>query len=315
MRDVFIKKLSEICETNPNIILLTGDLGFGVLNDFRERFPKQFLNVGIAEQNMTGLATGLGLAGKTTFTYSIGNFCTLRCLEQIRNDACYHESNVNIISVGGGFSYGSLGYSHHATEDLSIMRALPNLRVFSPGDLWETEKITEVVAASKGVNYLRIDKSWAEDNTSINDVFEVGKARILREGNDISIIATGGILKVALNAADQLKEEGIHVRVLSMHTIKPIDADAIIDCAVGTGGIVTLEEHTIIGGLGSAVGEVLLDQNTIPDSFARIGLKAGFSTIVGSQDYLRKRYGMDEDAVKAKIRVLLKLQDPLTITT
>jgi len=308
MRDVFIKRLSEICETNSDIILLTGDLGFGVLNDFRERFPKQFLNVGVAEQNMTGLATGLGLAGKTTFTYSIGNFCTLRCLEQIRNDACYHEANVNIISVGGGFSYGSLGYSHHATEDLSIMRALPNIRVFSPGDLWETEKITEILANSKGVNYLRIDKSWAEDNHSPGEILEVGKARVLREGKDMSIIATGGILKVAINLADQLKKEGIHVRVLSMHTIKPIDSEAIIACAKETGGIITLEEHTVIGGLGSAVGEVLLDQNVIPESFARIGLKTGFSTIVGSQDYLRKRYGMDESAVKAKIKELLKLE-------
>jgi len=308
MRDVFIKRLSEICETNSDIILLTGDLGFGVLNDFRERFPKQFLNVGVAEQNMTGLATGLGLAGKTTFTYSIGNFCTLRCLEQIRNDACYHEANVNIISVGGGFSYGSLGYSHHATEDLSIMRALPNIRVFSPGDLWETEKITEILANSKGVNYLRIDKSWAEDNHSPGEILEVGKARVLREGKDMSIIATGGILKVAINVADQLKKEGIHVRVLSMHTIKPIDSEAIIACAKETGGIITLEEHTVIGGLGSAVGEVLLDQNVIPESFARIGLKTGFSTIVGSQDYLRKRYGMDESAVKAKIKELLKLE-------
>ena len=308
MRDVFIKKLSEICENNRDIILITGDLGFGVLNDFRERFPKQFINAGIAEQNMTGLATGLGLSGKTTFTYSIGNFCTLRCLEQIRNDACYHEANVNIISVGGGFSYGSLGYSHHATEDLSIMRALPNLKVFAPGDLWETEQITDFMAHSKGVNYLRVDKSWPEDTYREGETFQVGKARMLRDGTDLSVIVTGGILKVALAVADKLKEEGINLKVLSMHTIKPIDSDAILSCAKETGGIITLEEHSIVGGLGSAVSEVLLDNNVFPSSFYRMGLRSGFSTIVGSQDYLRTKYNLDESSLESKVKELLKIK-------
>lgn len=305
MRDNFIKVLTEECKTNKDIILITGDLGFGVLDDFQKQFPKQFINCGVAEQNMTGLATGLGMSGKTVFTYSIGNFCTLRCLEQIRNDACYHEANVNIISVGGGFSYGALGYSHHATEDISILRALPNLRVFSPGDLWEAEEITKILAHSEGVNYLRIDKSWAESTNASDEVFKVGKARKVREGEDLSIIATGGILEVAIATADKFKEDGINIRVLSMHTIKPIDSDAIIDCAKATGGIITLEEHTVVGGLGSAVGEVLLDNNVYPHTFARLGLKAGFSTFVGSQKYLRKRYNMDQTALTLKINKLL----------
>ena len=302
MRDRFIKRLTELCESNPNIILITGDLGFGVLTQFEKKFPRQYINAGVAEQNMTGLATGLGLSGKTVFTYSIGNFCTLRCLEQIRNDACYHEANVTIVSVGGGFSYGQLGYSHHATEDLSILRALPNIRVFSPGDYWETEEITRFAAQSKGVNYIRIDKSSAGDTHREGEVFEVGKARILKEGTDMTIIATGGILGVALKAAEELYTEGgMSVKVVSMHTIKPIDKNVILKSARETGGIITLEEHTIDGGLGSAVAEVLMDNNVFPESFYRIGLRSGFSTIVGSQDFLRKSYNMDIEAVKAKV--------------
>jgi transketolase len=306
MRDRFIKRLTELCETNSNLVLITGDLGFGVLTDFAKNFPKQYINSGVAEQNMTGLATGLGLSGKTVYTYSIGNFCTLRCLEQIRNDACYHEANVTIVSVGGGFSYGQLGYSHHATEDISILRALPNIRVFSPGDFWETEEITSFTAQSKGVNYIRIDKSSAGYTQREGEVFEVGKGRTLHEGADMTIIATGGILGVAMKAAEDLSTEGVSVRVISMHTIKPIDKDIILKSAAETGGIITLEEHTIEGGLGSAVGEVLLDNHIIPKSFYRIGLRAGFSTIVGSQDFLRKSYGMDLDTVKAKVKELIK---------
>lgn len=306
MRDRFIKRLTELCMSNPNLILITGDLGFGVLTNFEKQYPKQYINAGVAEQNMTGLATGLGLSGKTVFTYSIGNFCTLRCLEQIRNDACYHEANVTIVSVGGGFSYGQLGYSHHATEDISILRALPNIRVFCPGDFWETEEITSFVAESKGVNYIRLDKSSAGYIHREGEIFQVGKARTLHEGLDITIIATGGILGLAMKAAEDLLEEGISIRVLSMHTIKPIDKEAILKSAIETGGIITLEEHTVDGGLGSAVSEVLLDNNTFPKSFYRIGLRAGFTTIVGSQDFLRKSYGMDLNAIKSKIKELTK---------
>jgi transketolase len=306
MRDRFIQRLTELCETNPNLMLITGDLGFGVLTNFQKKFPRQYLNAGVAEQNMTGLATGLGLSGKTVFTYSIGNFCTLRCLEQIRNDACYHEANVTVVSVGGGFSYGQLGYSHHATEDLSILRALPNIRVFSPGDFWETEEITSFTAQSKGVNYIRIDKSSAGYTQREGEKFEVGKARVLHEGSELTIITTGGILGIALQAAEELfTEGGVSVKVVSMHTIKPIDKNIILKSAIETGGIITLEEHTIEGGLGSAVAEVLMDNGVFPKSFYRMGLRAGFSTIVGSQDYLRKSYHMDIKSIKSKVYELI----------
>jgi len=306
MRDHFISSLTEIVEDNKNIVLITGDLGFGVLDNFIKKYPKQFINAGVAEQNMTGIASGLGMDGKVVFTYSIGNFNTLRCLEQIRNDACYHNSNVNIISVGGGFSYGALGYSHHATEDIAIMRAIPNLRVFSPCDFWEVQEITKKVVELGGVNYIRIDKSSAGYTNRPNEEFTVGKARVLTEGKDITIIATGGIVELALEAQKKLLEFDVSCKVVSMHTIKPIDKEMIIDVSKNTGGIITLEEHSLIGGLGGAVSEVLMQESVYPKRFKMMGLESKFSTIVGSQSYLRKHNNLDVNSIVSTINSLLK---------
>ena len=306
MRDHFISSLTEIVKKNRNIILITGDLGFGVLNNFIEKYPKQFINAGIAEQNMTSIAAGLGMDGKIVFTYSIGNFNTLRCLEQIRNDACYHDANVNIVSVGGGFSYGALGYSHHATEDLAIMRAIPNLRVFCPCDFWEVEQITKKVIDLGGVNYIRIDKSSYINENNINEVFIAGKGRVLSDGNDITLITCGGIAEVAIEAKIELLKHNINCRVISMHTIKPIDKNIIIDSVNETDGIVTLEEHSLIGGLGGAVSEVLMQEGVYPKKFKMLGLESKFSTIVGSQTYLRKINKIDKKSVIDEIIKLLK---------
>ena len=161
MRDAFIRTLTELVPQHPEVVLLSGDLGFAVLNEYIDRFPRQFLNVGIAEQNMSGLAAGLALEGHTVFTYSIGNFPTLRCLEQIRNDICYHGANVKIVCVGGGMSYGPVGFSHHATEDLAMLRSLPGMQVFSPCDLWEAAEAARYLVSHRGPAYLRLDKSAA----------------------------------------------------------------------------------------------------------------------------------------------------------
>ena len=305
MRDHFISSLTEIAQKNNNIILITGDLGFGVLDNFIEKYPKQFINSGVAEQNMTGIASGLGMDGKTVFTYSIGNFNTLRCLEQIRNDACYHNSNVNIVSVGGGFSYGALGYSHHATEDIAIMRAIPNLRVFSPCDFWEIQEITKQVVELGGVNYIRIDKSSAGNTRKNDEDFIVGKGRVLTDGTDLTIIATGGIVELALEAQKKLNSSGISCKVVSMHTIKPIDKNLIIDCVKNTGALVTLEEHSLIGGLGSAVSEILMQESVYPKRFKMMGLDSSFSTIVGSQSYLRKYNDLDTSSIIKCVKKLL----------
>ena len=306
MRDTFIAELTRLAQIDPRIFLITGDLGFGVLINYSQTRSHQFLNAGVAEQNMTGLAAGLAQEGRVVFTYSIGNFPTLRCLEQIRNDVAYHDLNVNAVAIGGGFSYGSLGMSHHATEDLAIMRALPGMTVVSPGDLWEVTQATKALADTPGPGYLRLDKMNAGDTSRPGEVFELGKIRTLREGNDVTLAATGGILGSTLEAADLLAEQGIHCRVLSVHTLKPLDADTLLAAARETGGIVTVEEHNIIGGLGGAVAEACLEGGVAPRFFKRIGLNDVFSAIVGSQQYLKDHYGMGCDAVVKKVLELLR---------
>lgn len=304
MRNTFIEVFTKLAKKNPRLFLITADLGFGVLTNFSKKYPNQYLNVGVAEQNMTGVATGMALEERIVFTYSIANFPTLRCLEQIRNDAAYHDANVKIIAIGGGFSYGSLGMSHHATEDLAIMRALP-IAVLAPGDLWEVEGATKEIAKIPGVCYMRLDPSYSGYNTNKDrksKKFVLGRASRLREGKDVTIITTGSILSEALEAADQLlSEHKICCRVISMHTLNPIDHHEIYVASKETGGIITVEEHTIAGGLGSIVAEVCLESGVVPKFFYRIGLRMGFSSVVGSQQYLRKHYNIDKNTIINKV--------------
>jgi transketolase len=299
VRDAFVARLILEAQADPRVMLVTGDLGFGVLTKFEAALPGQFLNAGVAEQNMTMLATGLAMEGRIVFTYSIANFPILRCLEMIRNDAAYHGANVKVVSIGGGFSYGALGISHHATEDIAVMRSMPDVTVVAPGDVWEAEEATSALVRTPGTCYLRLDKSAAPTATAPGERFVLGQARTLRQGSDLTVVGCGGILGEALVAAGRLAGHGVEARVLSLHTLKPIDRDAILAAALETGGIVTVEEHTLDGGLGSAVAEVLADAECWPRRFRRVGLRAGFSSVVGSQEHLRKVYGMDADAIFA----------------
>jgi transketolase len=306
MRDAFVRRLTTLAEKDPRIFLITGDLGFGVLTNFREKFPDRYLNAGVAEQNMTGLATGLALEGRIVFTYSIGNFSTLRCLEQIRNDAAYHDANVKVVSVGGGFSYGALGISHHATEDVAVLRAMPGLTVLTPGSRREAADATEAAATTRGTCYLRLDKSFGDEQEGGGAPFVVGKARRFREGKDAAIVAMGGVLCEALAAADVLAAGGLHCRVLSIGTMKPLDREAILSACRETGGVVTVEEHVLEGGLGSAVAETCLDAGVSPKRAVRLGLGSEFCSVVGSQEYLRRRYGLDRTAIEAAVRDIVK---------
>jgi transketolase len=278
-------------------MLITGDLGFGVLTKFRERFPRRFINAGVAEQNMTGVAVGLALEGRVVFTYSIANFATLRCLEHIRNDACYHEANVKVIAVGGGFSYGALGISHHATEDLAILRARPNMTVVAPGSRGEARQAAQALVDTPGTAYIRLDKSEEPDGVEAGAPFVLGKARLVREGSDITLASTGGVLGEAVLAARELSRHGISARVLSFHTVKPLDLESLVTAVRETGGLLTIEEHTIEGGLGGSIAESLLELGITPRFFRRMGLRAGFSSIVGTQTYLRQIYGINSNAI------------------
>lgn len=306
MRDSFIARLEALAATDRRVFLITGDLGFKVLDRFSDRFPAQFLNAGVAEQNMTAVATGIALEGRVVFTYSIANFPTLRCLEHIRNDAAYHNANVKIVAVGGGFSYGALGMSHHATEDLAIMRALPGVTVVVPGCLWEAEEATEALLHTPGVAYLRLDKSDAGRTNRDNERFELGRMRQLRDGAHLTFIVSGGILGVALRAADQLANEGLGVRVLSAHTLRPFDVESVLHACRETGGVMTIEEHVVEGGLGGVVAETCLEAGMTPRVFHRIGIREGFVTAVGSQEYLRQCHGMDVSSIVANAKRLIR---------
>lgn len=306
MRNAFVKRLSELAETDKRIFLVTGDLGFGVLDDFEHRFPDQFLNAGVAEQNMTAVATGLALEGHVVFTYSIGNFPTLRCLEQLRNDACYHGANVKVVSVGGGFSYGQLGMSHHATEDLSVLRALPGIVICAPASAGETRQAVDAIVAHDGPAYLRLERAAANLNEEPSIPFAFDRARKLREGSDLTLIGTGGIVVELIGAAQMLLLEGIRCRVLSMHTLKPFDEKAVLAAAEETGGILTVEENTIFGGLGGAVAEVCLEHKIRPRRFRRLGIRDTYVSVVGDQAFLRAQVGIDSASVASAVRLLLE---------
>lgn len=302
MRDAFVKALSEISRRDKNVMLLTGDLGFGVLTKFSHDFPSQYLNAGVAEQNMTGLAVGMALEGKTVFTYSIGNFPTLRCLEQIRNDVCYHRANVKIVSIGGGFCYGPLGISHHATEDLAIMRALPNLTVMAPGDLTETMLAVNAAYEMKGPCYLRLGRGNEPRVYDHEPDFFIGKAIPFVVQGDVALLSTGGILDNVVKAHKILKDRGISASVYSVPTLKPFDHALVRSLSAASKMIVSVEEHSIIGGLGGAVAEVLAEMSGKRPPLVRIGLNDQFSCEVGDQTYLRHVYGLSPEAIADRVQ-------------
>jgi transketolase len=305
MRDRFIQTLCELAAEDPRIMLMTGDLGFAVLDNYRKKFPDQFINVGIAEQNMTLVATGMALEGHIVFTYSIGNFPTLRSLEMIRNDAAYHGANVKVVSVGGGFSYGPLGISHHATEDLAIMRSLPDVVTVAPSGLWETAEATKAIARTSGTCFLRLDKDRGRDGSTTGG-FELGVPRVIKEGKDILFFVCGGILSEVIQAVETLEKDGLSCSVVSVHTLNPLRSDVIVRLATMHSIVVTVEEHTVHGGLGGLMAETLLDSGCAPQRFLRIGLQGCFSSTVGSQAFLRKVYSLDKNAIVDRTRALMR---------
>ncbi len=300
MRNTFINTLIDCAKKDKSICLITGDLGFGVITPFCEKFPERFINAGIAEQTMTGIAAGMAKEGKKVVTYSIGNFPTMRCLEQIRNDCAYHNANVKIVSVGGGFAYGGAGMSHHATEDIAIMRALPNVAVFAPGDVTEAEVITKAMLQYNGTCYLRLGKGKEGKCHEKIDNFKIGNAIKIQDGNDVAIFSTGAILSEAINVRKQLEKKGYSVVQYSFPTVKPIDKETIIKCANECKVIVTIEEHNILGGFGGAVAEIMAE-NDKKSKLIRIGLNDTYSSIVGTQEYLREQYGLSAKKITEKI--------------
>lgn len=302
MRNAVVKRLQELAQVHEDLFLITGDLGYGVLTDFASSFPNRFINAGISEQNMASVAAGIALEGKKVFTYSIGNFPTLRCLEQIRNDCAYHNADVKIIAVGGGFAYGALGMSHHATEDLAIMRALPDVVVFAPGDLTEAEEVVNLAYGHKGTCYLRLGKGGESRIHESGTKIQLGKAIELQAGTEIAILSTGTILEEAIQAVGLLEQDGLHPFLYSFPTVKPIDSALLQSISTRVSLIVTIEEHNIMGGFGGAVAELLSELNGSERArLVRIGLKDTYSSEIGNQSYLRDYYGLSAMKIYQKI--------------
>ena len=306
MRDAFARVLEQEMEQDERIVLITGDLGFGVLRRIHQRFPDRLINAGIAEQSMVSLAAGLASTGRTVLVYSIGNFPVLRPLEQIRNDCAYHNADVKVVCVGGGFVYGSLGMSHHATEDMAIMRAIPGITCYTPGDPAETEAAVRDMLRRKGTCYLRLGRGGEPAvHAGTLDGWVFPKAITLREGKDVAILSAGGILTQAMDAAERLAEKGIDAKVVSFPVLKPLDTETVTELLADYRQIVTIEEHTVIGGFGSAVCELAAEAGS-GCRVKRIGLEDCFTTVVGDRQYLREIYGMDGKAIAEKTEALLK---------
>jgi len=307
LRTAFNSALLEIAIKNKKIFFICADIGYGEVERFASMFPDRFYNVGVAEQNMTGIACGLALEGNIVITYTLGNFPTLRCLEQIRNDICYHNANVKIVTIGAGLAYAPLGPSHHCTEDISIMRSLPNMVVISPCDNIEVKEATSAMIEHYGPVYLRCGRKGEKDVHAGEIDFRIGRAIEVRDGSDATIIFSGAIGYNALLAHEILLKEGINARLLSMHTLKPIDKKSIIRAAKETSTIITVDEHNINGGLGSAVAEVLADDLKSNIRFKRIALQDVFISKVGSQDWLRDQYGLSSQAIVDTVIKIIKM--------
>jgi transketolase len=303
MRTAFINTLRDVARTDERVWLLTGDLGYSVLEPFAEEFPDRYVNVGVAEQNMTGIAAGLAHSGKIVFTYSIANFPTLRCLEQIRNDVCYHRLPVKVVSVGGGYAYGAQGFTHHGLEDIGIMRAMPGMTVVAPGDPLETSAAVAQLVSRPGPAYLRLGKAGEPVvHRDIKD-FNLGRAIVVREGKDFTVISTGGMLDHCNRTLAAMEtSDGLRGTLLSMHTVKPVDRDAIVAAALGSPLIVTAEEHSVTNGLGSAVAEVLATLDERRARFRQFGVPDAVSTRAGSQAFLRGLAGDLREIVLAGLK-------------
>jgi len=306
MRIAFVKSLIKLAKRDERIFLLTGDLGYGVLEGFQEAFPDRFLNVGVAEANMVGVAAGLALSEKTPYIYSISTFLVMRALEQIRNDICYQNLNVKIVGVGSGLTYSLYGATHQPIDDLGVIRALPNMVILSPGDPLETAAAVDFSLKYQGPVYLRLAGKGEPKIHGSRPLLKLGQGINLKQGKDITLMATGSLLANAFLASEQLIKKGISVCLISMPFVKPIDKKIILKAARETKAIFTLEEHSLIGGLGTAAAEVLAEANIPKVLFKRIALPDQYPPEIGSRAYLREKYGLSVDGIVKKILDLYK---------
>ncbi|EKD71488.1 MAG: hypothetical protein ACD_46C00180G0002 [uncultured bacterium] len=297
MRNAFADEITKAAIIDERIVLLSGDIGNKLFDSFKQAAPKRIYNCGVAEANMTGMAAGLAMIGFRPFTYTITPFATVRCLEQIRIDICYQNLPVTIVGTGSGLSYTELGPTHHSCDDIGLLRMLPNISIVCPCDPIEARLAIRASLNQNGPVYIRLGKKGEPQIHHDKFAFLIGKSITVRKGNDICILSTGNVMPLSLKVANELIDLNINARVESFHTIKPLDVDLLINLFDTYHTIVTIEEHSLIGGLGSAIAEWMIDNNHIKTKLLRIGTRDEFLPYVGSQDYARQYYGLTSERI------------------
>ncbi len=302
MRNAFADELTKLGNEDSRVVMLSGDIGNRLFDKFKDRHPGRFFNCGVAEANMMGVAAGMAMNGLRPVAYTITPFVTTRCLEQIRTDVCYHEAPVTIVSVGGGLAYSGLGPTHHACEDISFLRALPNMVVICPGDAHEVRAALRATMQQDSPVYIRMGKKGEPvvHAGPLSD-FAIGKAITISKGSDVCLLSTGNMLPEAVEASHRLKEHGISAEVVSFHTVKPLDQDCLRNAFAKFRLVATLEEHSLIGGFGAAVSEWLTDTETQPRKFLRFGTPDAFFKKSGEQEYAREVLGLAAHQIADKI--------------
>jgi transketolase len=307
MRNAFADEAAKLGQSDPRVVLLSGDIGNKLFDKFKDKNEGRFINCGIAEANMMGLAAGMALSGLRPIIYTITPFTTARCLEQIKVDACYNNVPVIIVGTGSGLSYTELGPTHHSCEDLAILRVLPNMTVLAPADEVELRQCLRAALKVNGPVYIRIGKKGEQIIPKPGDAFEIGRSITVKEGSDVCLIGTGTIMPELLKAAEIMAVQGVSVRVESCHTVKPLDVTMLADVSGKYSLIAVAEEHSRIGGLGGCVAEWLVAQDKNSPRLLAFGTDDEFMHEVGSQEYARKKYGLTADNIAAKVLQTLRV--------
>lgn len=303
MRAAFFDSLLSIFREQKEVVVLTGDLGYKLFDPFKDADPSRFYNVGVAEANMIGIAAGLALCGKKVYCYSIAPFLVMRPFEQIRIDVAYHNLDVKLVGVGGGFAYGLEGTTHHALEDIELMRVLPNMTVAVPADPIEAGCFARLSCLHSGPMYIRLGHTNEPRIHDGEPAIEIGKAMVLAEGRDAAVFATGRMVKAASQAINILEREGLSISLINMHTIKPMDRGAVIEQCDMHEAVFTVEEHGLEGGLGTAIAEVVAE-TSYSGIFRRIGIDRK-KKYIGHADYLREQHGLSAEGIAETIRKTL----------
>jgi len=309
MRNAFADELTTLAADDERIVLLSGDIGNRLFDKYKAVDDNRFYNCGIAEANMMGVAAGMALSGLRPFVYTITPFTTTRCFEQIRVDVCYHKAPVVIVGTGSGLSYAELGPTHHSLEDLAIMRTLPGMNVYAPCDTTELRLIMREVLKSDSPAYIRIGKKGEPDIHVEPPVLETGKAIVVRPGTEVALLAVGNMVAESIKAADRLQQQGISAEVVSFHSVKPLDGDYLAQARERFPLLVTVEEHSRVGGFGSAVGEWFVAEEGSSAPILSFATEDEFMYEVGHQAYARKRYGLTAEHMATAVRVRLDSLD------